>query len=79
MIVIPFFSYSISDGLEKSSVFLFRKASLNKIGKSTKQDIKELGPSLSISSIEGSLRKMIGAGELKREGSGKSTFYYRLK
>ena len=25
------------------------------------------------------LRKMVASGELKREGSGKSTFYYRLK
>ena len=34
---------------------------------------------LSISSIEGSLRKLVAEGELHREGSGKSTFYVRLK
>ena len=56
-----------------------RKATLNKIGKFTKQDIRELCPALSISSIESALRKMVASGELKREGSGKSTFYYRLK
>ena len=56
-----------------------RRATMNKIGRFTKQDIRELCPSLSISSIEGSLRKMVSSGELKREGSGKSTFYYRLK
>ena len=61
------------------AIDMVRKATLNKIGRFTKQDIRELCPSLSISSIEGSLRKMVSSGELKREGSGKSTFYYRLK
>ena len=61
------------------AIDMVRKSTLNKIGRFTKQDIRELCPSLSISSIEGSLRKMVSSGELKREGSGKSTFYYRLK
>ena len=61
------------------SIDIVRKAALNKIGKFTKQDIRELCPALSISSIESALRKMVASGELKREGSGKSTFYYRLK
>ena len=61
------------------AIDMVRKATLNKIGRFTKQDIRELCPSLSISSLEGSLRKMVSSGELKREGSGKSTFYYRLK
>jgi Fic family protein len=61
------------------SIDIVRKATLNKIGKFTKQDIRELCPALSISSIERALRKMVASGELKREGSGKSTFYYRLK
>ena len=56
-----------------------RRATMNKIGRSTKQDIRELCPSLSISSIEGALRKLVGSGELKREGSGKNICYYRLK
>lgn len=56
-----------------------RRATLNKIGRFKKQDILELCPSLSISSIEGALRKLVTAGELKREGVGKSTCYYRLK
>ena len=56
-----------------------RQATLNKIGRFTKQDIRELCPSLSISSIESSLRKMIASGELKREGSGKNICYFRLK
>ena len=66
-------------GEKLPAIEMVRKATLNKIGKFTKQDIRELCPSLSISSIEGSLRKMISSGEIKREGSGKSTFYYRLK
>lgn len=61
------------------AVDMVRKASLNKIGKFTKQDIRELCPSLSVSSIEGALRKLVANGELKREGTGKATYYIRLK
>ena len=57
----------------------FRRATLEKVGRFTKQDIRELCPSLSISSIEGALRKLVASGELKREGSGKNICYYRLK
>lgn len=56
-----------------------RRATMEKIGRFTKQDIRELCPSLSISSIEGALRKLVASGELKREGSGKNICYYRLK
>ena len=58
---------------------MVRRAVQNKIGKITKQDIIEQCPSLSISSIEGSLRKLVEQGELSRSGSGKNTFYIRLK
>ena len=61
------------------AIEMVRKAAQNKIGRFTKQDIRELCPSLSISSIEGALRKMVKAGELKREDAGKSTCYIRLK
>lgn len=61
------------------AVDIVRKATRNKIGKFTKQDIRELCPSLSVSSIEGSLRKLVKEGDLKREGSGKGTYYVRLK
>lgn len=61
------------------AIEMVRKASFNKIGRFTKQDIRELCPSLSISSIEGALRKMVSVGELRREGTGKSTYYVRLK
>ncbi|WP_334461189.1 Fic family protein [Acutalibacter sp. JLR.KK004] len=56
-----------------------RRATMNKIGRFTKQDIRELCPALSISSIEGGLRKLVAFGELKREGVGKNTCYFRLK
>lgn len=58
---------------------MVRKASLQKIGRFTKQDIRELCPSLSVSSVEGALRKMLAAGEIRREGAGKATCYYRLR
>ncbi len=57
---------------------MVRKATENKIGKFSKQDIRELCPSLSISSIEGSLRTLVEEGELMRGGSGKATYYVRL-
>ena len=61
------------------AIDMVRKATLNKIGRFTKQDIREQCPSLSLSSVEGALRKLVAAGELKREGTGKSTCYIRLK
>ena len=61
------------------AIEVVRKATFAKIGRFTKQDIRELCPSLSISSIEGALRKLVELGELKREGVGKNICYYRLK
>ena len=57
---------------------MVRKATKNKIGKFSKQDIREICPSLSIRSIEGSLRTLVKEGELMRGGSGKATYYVRL-
>ena len=62
-----------------SALETVRRATMEKIGRFTKQDIRELCPSLSISSIEGALRKLVTSGELKREGAGKNICYYRLK
>ena len=92
--VIPFIKYILSTILAAYKDFgdrfsiveeklpaidMVKKAAEYKIGRFTKQDIRELCPSLSISSIEGSLRKLVENGEFKREGVGKSTFYIRLK
>ncbi len=59
-----------------SALETVRRAAMNKVGRFTKQDIRALCPSLSVSSIEGALRKLVASGELKREGSGKNTSYY---
>ena len=48
---------------------------LHKLGRFTKQDIRELCPSLSVSSIEGALRKLLAEGEIKREGVGRAIKY----
>lgn len=64
---------------KRSALDTVRLATQNKIGRFTKQDIRELCPSLSVSSVEGALRKLVAAGELKREGNGKNTCYYRIK
>ncbi|WP_019002053.1 Fic family protein [Succinimonas amylolytica] len=63
----------------RSALDMVRMATQNKIGRFKKQDIREQCPSLSISSIEGALRNMVASGELKREGAGKNTCYFRLK
>ena len=62
---------------KRSALETVRLAAQNKIGRFTKQDIRELCPSLSLSSDEGSLRKLVDKGELKRGGKGKNTFYLR--
>lgn len=64
---------------KKPALETVRQATLSKIGRFSKQDIRELCSALSVSSIEGALRKLVASGELKREGNGKSTCYYRLK
>ena len=59
------------------AIEVVRKATQQKIGSFKKQDIRELCPSLSLSSVEGALRKLVASGELKREGVGKATYYIR--
>lgn len=62
---------------KRSALDTVRLAARNKIGSFTKQDIRELCPALSLSSVEGALRKLVESGELRREGGGKNTHYYR--
>ena len=66
-------------GAKLPAIEMVRKATENKIGKFSKQDIRELCPSLSISSIENSLRTLVKEGDLMRGGSGKATYYVRVK
>ena len=65
--------------MKRPAIEMVRKATENKIGKFSKQDIRELCPPLSISSIENSLRTLVKEGDLMRGGSGKATYYVRLK
>ena len=64
---------------KRSALETVRLASQQKIGSFTKQDIRELCPSLSLSSVEGALRKLVESGELRREGNGKNIHYFRTK
>lgn len=58
---------------------MVRQASMYKIGRFNKQDIRELCPTLSNSSIEKAFRDLIALGEIQKEGKGKGTCYFRLK
>ena len=58
---------------------MVRQASMYKIGRFNKQDIRELCPTLSNSSIEKEFRDLIALGEIQKEGKGKGTCYFRLK
>ena len=68
--------FSLVEG-KHSAIDTVKMAASNKIGKFNKQDIKELCPSLSVSSIEGALRQLVKNGELERNGAGRSTYYIR--
>ena len=61
-----------------SALEMVRQASMNKIGRFNKQDMREFCPTLSDSSIEGALRKLVATGELRKEGKGKNTCYFRV-
>lgn len=63
---------------KRSALQTVRMAIQNKIGRFTKQDIRELCPTLSLSSVEGALRQLVASGEIKREGQGKGTRYVRI-
>lgn len=70
--------FEIIEG-KASALEMVRRAVKSQIGRFKKQDIHELCPSLSVSSLEGALRKMVQYGELKREGVGKAIHYVKLK
>ena len=73
----------VSGSLSKKHTFpvieIVRKASQNKIGRFLKQNIREQCPSLSLCSVEGTLRKVVADSELKRERAGKMSCRVRLK
>ena len=64
---------------KKTALETVRMAVHSKTGRFGKQEIAELCPSFSISSVEGALRKLTESGEIKREGYGKNIRYYKTK
>lgn len=63
-------------GHKMSALEMVEKAVKSKIGKFTKSDIMELCPKIGRGSIEQSLKKLCEKGVIKKEGSGRATFYY---
>ncbi len=64
---------------EKLPAFgMVQKAVRGMVGKFTKVQIMERCPSLSASSVESSLKKLVENGELAKRGAGRSTFYVRM-
>ena len=60
-----------------SALEMVTRASNYKLGRFSKQDIRELCPTLSDSAIEGALRKLVSSGALTRLGAGRTTHYVR--
>ena len=60
-----------------SALEMVRKAVRSQIGKITKSQVLSLCPSLSASSVEAALKKLVQSGELTKQGGGRSTFYVR--
>ena len=64
---------------KRSALETVRLATQQKLGRFTKQDVRDLCPALSLSSVEGALRQLVANGELRREGKGKNTEYLRIQ
>lgn len=62
-----------------TSLDTVKNAIENKIGKFTKNEILELCPSLSASTVERHLKKLTADGEIEKLGGGRSTMYVRKK
>ena len=63
-------------GHKMSALEMVEKAVKSKIGKFTKSDILELCPEIGRGSVEQSLKTLCEKGIIKKEGSGRATFYY---
>ena len=64
---------------KRSALETVRLATQQKLGRFTKQDVRDLCPALSLSSVEGALRQLVANGEFRREGKGKNTEYLRIQ
>ena len=58
-----------------TSIDTVKNAIENKLGKFTKKDILEMCPSLSASTVERHLKKLVADGYITKYGAGKNTFY----
>lgn len=67
---------TITEG-KASALDLVRNAVNNTIGKFTKNEIMQLVPSAGKTSVENSLKALLGEGVIERVGKGKATFYFR--
>lgn len=57
---------------------MVKKAISTRIGKFTKSEILAMCPNISASSVEASIKKLVEAGILSKQGAGKNTVYIRL-
>lgn len=64
-------------GHKMSALQMVEKAIKSRIGKFTKSDIMELCPEIGRGSVEQSLKTLCDKGVIKKEGSGRATFYYQ--
>ncbi len=65
-------------GHKMSAQEMVEKAVKSKIGKFTKSDIMELCPEIGRGSVEQSLKALCEKGIIKKEGSGRATFYHLI-
>lgn len=63
--------------VKSSAIDIVKVAIETKIGKFTKTEILNICPTLSKSSVELALKKLIKQGEIKKYGAGKGTYYLR--
>ena len=64
-------------GKKLPALEIVRRAAYGKVGKITKTDLMELCPTLSKSSVEASIKKLVEQGHLTMHGKGPTTFYTR--
>lgn len=64
-------------GAKLPALEIVRRAAYGKVGKITKSDLMELCPTLSKSSVEASIKKLVEQRNLVMHGKGPSTFYTR--
>ena len=64
-------------GEKTSALETVRRAAESRIGRFTKREIMELCPTLSKASVESAIKQLVDAGQLVKQGSGRSTFYTR--